>query len=72
MKKDEKINGVEFRLELFQTRSKLQKKAISKPVKEMIQNGLWEKTNNDNNFLAGRIISAEFLKTLKKLEHSIE
>ena len=66
------MDSIEYRLQIAQTRSSLQKKAILKPVKAMIENDLWERTPNDNNFLSGRIIDLKFLEAFKKLDRIIE
>lgn len=66
------MNSNEFRLKLFQTRVNLEKKAIKKPIKAMIENGLWNRTDQDNNYLSGRIINNDFLEALDKLNNILE
>ena len=63
------MNQIEYRLKLYQTRSKLQSKGVIHQVKAMIKEGLWERTVLDNNFISGRMMNYEFLKALIKLEH---
>ena len=66
------MNQIKYRLKLYQTRSKLQSKSVIHQVKAMIKEGLWQKTALDNNFISGRMMNAEFLKAIIKLEHITE
>jgi len=62
----------EYQLELWRTRSELQRKGIHKPVNEMIKAGLLEKDPNNSNYILGRIRSKEFLEKLINFNNSIE
>lgn len=63
------MNQIDYRLKLYQTRSKLQYKGVIHQVKAMIKEGLWERTAQDNNFISGRMMNNAFLEALIKLEH---
>lgn len=66
------MNQIDYRLKLYQTRSKLQAKGVIHQVKAMINEDLWKKTALDNNFISGRMMNTTFLKALIKLEHITE
>ena len=65
-------SDVDYFLELYQTRSSLQKKGVPRPITRMIEEGLIKKDTKNWVYLSGRVKSMSFLKKLKKLNNMIE
>ena len=60
-----------YQLELWRTRSELQRKGIHKPVNEMVKMGILKKDKQNSNYILGRISNEEFLEKLKQFNESI-
>ena len=68
----QEMNPIEYQLKLWQTRSELQRKAIFKPINEMVKAGIIEKDPKYTNFLLGRVKDEEFLEKLITFNDSLE
>jgi len=64
--------NIDYKLKLYQLRSSLKGKGISRPITEMISRDMINKTTKNWDYLNGRIISQSFLDQLEKLDNIIE
>jgi len=64
--------NIDYKLRLYQLRSSLKGKGVSRPITEMISRGMVKKTAKNWDYLNGRIISQPFLDQLEDLDNIIE
>lgn len=70
------MNKIDYQVELWTTRQKLENNGVFQPVEEMVKKGLIIKNPEDkkskySNLLLGRTQDEDFLKALKKLLYII-
>lgn len=63
---------VDYMLKLYRLRQQLLKLGVMQPLKWMIEDGLWVASDNDYNYLSGRIRNDDFVKALESLKNRVE